>query len=284
MDQELIRKIILKALVSNDLLFNELVLKGGNALSLIYRIGNRSSLDLDFSIEDDFKNLNLIKELINVSLTNTFKDFELKVFDFSFERKPQITNDPWWGGYRIEFKLINEKIAEELYFNINEMSRRALTVDPGSQKRKYTIEISKFEYISEKVAQKIDEVDIYVYPPLLLAIEKLRAILQQHNEYPQISQNTKRSRARDFYDIWVICDFFAIKLDMHLALIKSVFSAKKVDMNLLNKMTDVKDLHYASWADVEVSVSEQLEDFDFYFNFINTEAKSLYAQWIKNSP
>lgn len=48
---EQIKKLALIALFSDDDLMNTLVLKGGNALDLIYRVDNRASLDLDFSIE-----------------------------------------------------------------------------------------------------------------------------------------------------------------------------------------------------------------------------------------
>lgn len=54
----------LKALMADDLLMSGLVLKGGNALHLAYDITNRGSVDIDFSMknefsEKDFKRLNL---------------------------------------------------------------------------------------------------------------------------------------------------------------------------------------------------------------------------------
>lgn len=159
-----------------------------------------------------------------------------------------------------------------------------ITIDPGSQRRKYTIEISKFEYVADKVVKKVEGVDICVYSPLLLAVEKLRALLQQHPDYPHIPRNLKRSRAGDLYDIWAISDYFSIKLDMHLPIVEAVFNAKKVDLGLLDKLSDVKALHMASWSDVELSVSHDLEDFDFYFDFVNSSAAGLYAKWVKNSP
>jgi hypothetical protein len=42
-----IRKLTITALFSDDVLFEQLVLKGGNAMSLIYHISPRVSLDLD---------------------------------------------------------------------------------------------------------------------------------------------------------------------------------------------------------------------------------------------
>jgi len=47
MDPVEIRRMTIKALFSDDFLLEQLVLKGGNALNLVHRIGNRSSLDID---------------------------------------------------------------------------------------------------------------------------------------------------------------------------------------------------------------------------------------------
>jgi predicted nucleotidyltransferase component of viral defense system len=103
MTQEEARKSILKAIFSDDWLFNHLVLKGGNALSLIYNVGNRTSLDLDFSIEDDFENLEKVSDCMLKALSSIFSEAGILVFDFKFEQKPRFTNDSWWGGYCAEF-------------------------------------------------------------------------------------------------------------------------------------------------------------------------------------
>jgi hypothetical protein len=46
-----VRRLVIIAMFSDDVLFGKLVLKGGNAISLVYTYGARSSLDVDFSIE-----------------------------------------------------------------------------------------------------------------------------------------------------------------------------------------------------------------------------------------
>lgn len=278
------RKLILQALYSDNVLHDLLVLKGGNALSLIYKVGGRSSLDLDFSINNDFDNIEDISNRIEITLKDTFSSHDIFVFDYTFSKKPKKTDQEWWGGYRAEFKLIPVSLAEELDYNHNLLQRRSLTIDPGSDKRKYIIEISKFEYIDNPTHKNFEGIDIKVYPPLLLAAEKLRALLQQHNSYTQISKETKRSRGRDLYDIWEICDYFAIKLDAHIDTIQAVFDAKKVDMSLLNDLKSVKSLHRETWGDVENSVEKYLESYDYYFDYIEIIAKNLYSQWVKNSP
>ena len=51
---EIIKRLAIVALVSDDQLMGIIVLKGGNALNIAYDISNRGSVDIDFSIESDF--------------------------------------------------------------------------------------------------------------------------------------------------------------------------------------------------------------------------------------
>jgi hypothetical protein len=284
MTQEQIRVLILKSLFSDEWLFNHLVMKGGNALALVYHVGGRSSLDLDFSIEDDFEDCARVSSRMASALSSTLEGAGVRVFDFRMEPKPNPSETRTWGGYIAEFKLIPLSLASKLDFRMDDMRRQALSVAPGSQRRRYTIEISKYEYVGDKVVRNVEGVDVCVYSPVLLAAEKLRALLQQHPEYRQIGDSLKRSRARDLYDIWTISDFFAIKLDRHLPTVNAVFAAKGVDLNLLGRLSELRALHMASWSDVELSVSRALEDFDFYFNFVVEVANSLHAQWMKDMP
>jgi len=52
-----VRRRILIALFSDDELMDTLVLKGGNALALIYKVGSRASIDMDFSIQSAFSDV-----------------------------------------------------------------------------------------------------------------------------------------------------------------------------------------------------------------------------------
>src|ERR1035438_5406206 len=51
MDFAEVRRLTIAALFSDDKLFEQIVLKGGNALNLVYDLSPRTSLDLDFSME-----------------------------------------------------------------------------------------------------------------------------------------------------------------------------------------------------------------------------------------
>ena len=57
MDFADVRRLTIVALFSDDQLFEQIVLKGGNALNLVYGLSPRTSLDLDFSMESDFTDL-----------------------------------------------------------------------------------------------------------------------------------------------------------------------------------------------------------------------------------
>ena len=49
-----IRRLAIIGMFSDDDLMETLVLKGGNALDIVYEVAQRASLDLDFSIEGSF--------------------------------------------------------------------------------------------------------------------------------------------------------------------------------------------------------------------------------------
>ena len=103
-DLKYLREQMIIALFSDDELLDKLVLKGGNALSLIHEIGDRASVDLDFSIDSD----GLPGERIEAALEGHFKTIGYKAFDIKVLQKP---HDPskapaWWGGYVVEFKIL----------------------------------------------------------------------------------------------------------------------------------------------------------------------------------
>jgi predicted nucleotidyltransferase component of viral defense system len=185
---------------SDDVLFEKLVLKGGNAISLVYRYGARGSLDVDFSIDGEFENLEDATKRISKALADRFAAAGLVVFDYTFGPRPLARGDAnlRWGGYRIQFKIIDRQRHEELR-GAREALRRAANVIGPQQQRTFTIDISKWEFCAGKVEAELDEFSIYVYSPAMLAIEKIRAVCQQMDEYHLCSQKT--ARARDFYDV-----------------------------------------------------------------------------------
>jgi predicted nucleotidyltransferase component of viral defense system len=98
---EEVRRRILIALFSDDELMGALVLKGGNALALIYKVGARASLDMDFSIDSVFADVKKTGDRIFDTLKREFGLIGYVVFDEKFEIKPSKRGEElpeWWGG------------------------------------------------------------------------------------------------------------------------------------------------------------------------------------------
>ena len=116
-----IRKLIIVSIASDDMLMERLVLKGGNALELVHHIGGRASLDLDYSMEDDFDDLGDVKERLFRALRERFDSVGMVVFDYKFETRPATMSSEQgvtWGGYTAEFKLISRERSRALAGNI----------------------------------------------------------------------------------------------------------------------------------------------------------------------
>jgi len=144
---EEIRRHILIALFSDDELMRTLVLKGGNALALVHKVGSRASVDLDFSIEEPFPDLAGFVSRIFATLKREFEAFGYVVFYEKCEVKPQVrTRQPeWWGGYIVQFKLVERNFYQQYGHDIDAVRRRAEVVGP-QQMRTYTIDISHHEF------------------------------------------------------------------------------------------------------------------------------------------
>ena len=76
-----IKRLTISALVADDILMGILVLKGGNALDLVYDITNRGSIDIDFSMEKDFTDQE--KKSTNISVTKELKILKVQSYMFT---------------------------------------------------------------------------------------------------------------------------------------------------------------------------------------------------------
>ncbi len=231
-----IRKLGIIAMFSDDELMEMLVLKGGNAMALFYSEYSRASIDLDFSLCDDFDkgNFQLIEAKIGKSLESTFQEHGYLVFDFKFYEKPKIRKDgleDFWGGYRVEFKLIQKERLKDFNGDVEKMRKSAIALGSG-EKKAFIIDISKYEFCRSKAEKELDGFTIYVYTPEMIVIEKIRAICQQMPEYPY---GTKSARARDFFDIFILMETLNIDLmkEENLELFRLIFKAKKVPLEFL---------------------------------------------------
>lgn len=281
-DYREIRRIAITAIFSDDVLFERVVLKGGNALSLALGLSKRTSLDLDFSIENDFEDPDDARNRVQKALENRFLAAGFVVFDFKFEAKPSVVPEgqsPRWGGYMASFKVMEKQKYEKLEGDLAGRRRDSLVIGPGQQ-RVFTIDLSKYEYVDGKLELELDDYTIYVYSPTMIAIEKLRAICQQMPEY--LLQRRPSARARDFYDIHLIAAITGMSLSSpeNLELIRHIFAAKEVPLELLKKIADQREFHRPDWDSVKASSNDDdLAEFDTYFDFVVEQVNSMKALW-----
>ncbi len=257
-------------------------MKGGNAISLVYKYGARSSLDVDFSIEGEFEDTEGAAKRIARALTDRFDAAGFIVFDCDFRARPLVppVDNPKWGGYRIQFKIIGRDKHHRLNGDPEAIRRNATVIGP-LQQRAFTIDISRWEFCEGKTETQLEEFTIYVYTPPMLAIEKIRAICQQMPEYR--ARVAKTARARDFYDIHAIIE--ESKIDLadrgNLELAIQIFAAKEVPLELMGLTEKYREFHRQDWPSVEATVAEDLKPFDFYFDFVLGVVKKLESLWIK---
>ena len=177
-------------------------------------------------------------------------------------------------GNVFSFKLIEAEKYTRLADDPERLRKQA-TVVREDNKRTFTIDISKYEYCDSKEPFELDGFTIYVYPPLIIIYEKLRALCQQLASYGSIVPTMRpRPRARDFFDIYSLLENPATTVDLcaseHLPLLQAVFSAKKVPLDFLRQLAAEREFHRQNFSAVRdtVSPSVDLQSFDFYFDYV----------------
>jgi predicted nucleotidyltransferase component of viral defense system len=272
-----IKKMILIAIFSDDYLVDKLVLKGGNAMELIYKISDRFSLDLDFSMDAKYGIVEDLEYKLRTTLENELKIQGYNLIDWKFKSEPTNT-DPitkeFWRGNKVEFKLIELEKYTLYQDSPQQLSTNAISIDDFSRK-KIEIDISNFEYCGSKRPEDIDGLTMYVYSPEMIVLEKLRAICQQTNEYNEVIRRAPgrvKSRAKDFYDIYIITQKLQIDLlqPERLNLLSRIFRTKRVKTHLLRTIVNYYDLHNRSFNLLQTTISntKDLKDFTFYFEYV----------------
>jgi predicted nucleotidyltransferase component of viral defense system len=277
-----------QAMFSDDQLLEQLVLKGGNAMALVHQISARASVDLDFSLRQDFGgDIAKVQERIFNALSETFRSNGYEVFDFKMVEKPTAISDDmkhFWGGYGVEFKLATAAIYADHSKDLETLRRQAINLGQGT---KFLIDISRFEYVDGKQLVDFDGYVIYVYSPEMIVCEKLRAICQQMPEYGPIVKRdrTGSARARDFVDIFVLTE--TLKLDLATEAARktliAMFEMKKVPLEFLGKVVHTYEFHLAGFSSVKDTVSPgfNLKDFDHYFKYTLALIDQLKPVWHK---
>jgi len=280
-----IKTLAIISLFSDDNLMERITFKGGSALELIYHIIDRSSHDIDFSMEDGFnkEELESVKEKVEILFKDTFNEQGSIVFDFMFSEVPSNISEEkadFWGGYNIEFKIIEKEKANNLGNDLDAWRRQATEVGPESQ-RKININISKNEYCHIRIMRTLYDFTIYVYPLNVIALEKIRAICQQNDEYRKIVGKNKASRARDFFDIYTIIKQKEIDLTTvdNCKLLKKIFDVKKVPFDLLIKIEQDREHHSESFPTLKNTINPKIKihNFDFYFDYVVKLCSKLHS-------
>jgi hypothetical protein len=291
---ERIKRIAVKAVVSDDLLMEKLVLKGGNAIDLFHHAAGRASLDLDFSMDGDFSSseLPLVESNLRKNFETVFSEEGFRVHDLTFVERPKVIVDEladFWGGYKVEFKVLQQGDYDRLGDDHEAMRRESIPHLGRKGSTKFRVEISKYEYCDHKEPKDIDGYTVFVYQPLLIVIEKLRSICQQLPDYCDIVPTFNRKpRARDFFDIYMLHSAFSIDLcsKESLSLIHSVFNAKRVPLEYILQTADHREYHRSDFDSLNDTVKQgvNLREFDFYFDYVMDLFRDLHSSGIMQPP
>jgi len=272
-----LRKLAIISLFTDDDLVDVFVLKGGNALNIAYGVNDRASMDLDFSMKEDFGiDMGEVRKKVSAALERTFRDEGFVTFDTKLTPTPGRVREEYesfWGGYTLEFKVITLDQYNELNGDIDSVRRNAVVID-NKQGKKMKIDISKYEYIDPKTHVDIDGYTIYVYTPLMVVYEKIRALCQQVEYYSTVVVATNRKRRpRDFFDIYSTLQKFPdlnLLSDENLNVLIEMFKIKKVPLFLLEKLSDDREFHREGFDSVRDTISSKyvLEPYDHYFDYV----------------
>jgi predicted nucleotidyltransferase component of viral defense system len=272
-----IQRTTIKGLMGDNELGEELCLKGGNALALVYGVSERFSQDIDFSMAGDFEDLDAAKERIENALRSEFETSGFEVFDVRLKPRPKKTKDKKWGGYDLTFKVI-EAEKKKMLESLEEWSRNAVLV---GEKGKVEIDISKYEYTELVGYEVMGDVEVKVLALTAILYEKIRAICQQMPGYAKRAHKT--ARARDFYDISQILENSDIDFTEpeNLKHCRAIFEVKEVPRDFLLEIENQREFHRDDWRAVTDTAAKKLEDFDHYFERVCDLAKNLHSHWDK---
>ena len=290
-----IRDTVLKAIYSDPDLTENLVLKGGNALRF-HNMITRESQDLDFSIRETirFSKENEGRKLEQL-ITESFKEKGFFVNDFEFIDKPKIRHEnlkPFWGGYQVSFTILElEKYGEKIQEytdNLKELNKYAMSLENGS--KKIEIDLSYDEYIEQRETYSIDGTTIYLYSPLMIVYEKIRASCQQLDDYPYTTNS--KVRARDLFDIFKsltnpkYMDLRSEVLDeKNFDILENIFRVKDVSFDLMLKLDSKKDKLKEDYTNKVLPQiqSQDWEDFEYIFDYNKTLFTDLFYKYQKCS-
>jgi hypothetical protein len=266
--EEVLKEVII-AIYSSPRLARLLILKGGSAMRMFDNLSSRLSFDADFSLTAPIKKATPVRKEMQKCLSTQFGGHGFDLIDFKFDKKPKVVKEgfpEWWGGWACEFKLVSRRHRGK---GLDAKRRYALKPKP-SPSPKISIDLSEHEYCGKRRIKTVAGSKIQAYSKEMLVLEKLRAVCQQHQEYPFRQQ--RKNRARDFYDIYVLTvdanEEFIARCKRH---VKGVFGAKDVGLWLLRSLWDDDDFvdeFRRGFELVKNTVSGNVEHFDTYLEHV----------------
>ena len=192
-------------------------------------------------------------------------------------------------------KIVTKENLER--FQAGEISKQqlqqlAFAIDSvASHSKTFTVDISNYEFCGQKEEREIEGFPIYVYTPIAIIYEKLRAICQQLPEYQKYVGTKKNApRPRDFFDIFSVLEkhsqldpaiYKKLYEERNLIDLANIFSLKKVPLQFLARIRDQQDYHEQDFVSVKDTVDQskvRLEDFSFYFYFTVQIAEKLLEE------
>lgn len=285
-DFEWIRWQMILAVAAADSLGERLVLKGGNALNLVHRVGTRTSLDVDYSMEEGFADVAQVHADLLAALSDRYAARGLVPIDFAIAPKPaKALSDTKWGGYSVTFKLVDRRVLGDASGDLDAVRRQSIPVGVAlTAKHVFKIEISKHEHCAAWECREHDGFSFLVNTLPMIAAEKLRAICQQMGGYE--GRRHKKPRARDFYDIHAIVrSGVDLTAPAHMELVRAAFAVKDVPLALLGQIESTRHFHEVDWPSVANSIAaRENRGFGFYFDFVVREVVKLEPLWVVDSP
>lgn len=279
-----VRELTVIGLVSDDQLMDQLVLKGGNAIDMFHGGLYRVSKDVDFSIDGgDFEaSLDDVQARISNRLNEAFGIDGYAVFDVFLQPRPDKLSaefESFWGGYFLEFKVSTPKNIRDYGEDIQTLRRRSVVIGPAQQ-RKMRVDFSRHEHCKGKQQRELDGYTLYVYSPLMIVAEKIRALCQQMPEYREMLKSPAASpRARDFFDVHTIVKERFVDLGTQEAAltVRMMFEAKRVPLNLIGLVETTREFHRENFDAVEQTLPPGVDvyPFDFYFDFVIAQLEAL---------
>lgn len=266
-----IEEVITEAIVAlyrSPAVSDLLLLKGGSAMRLFDGLDSRISIDVDFSIENSIDaNHKVFAEMQN-HLSETFASHGYEVLDFRAQKRPRRRRPGFpesWGGWACEFKLVNLRHKDHSI----ETKRRNALIPDGANSPRIALDLSEHEYCGKRRTKTMRGVRVHAYSREMLVLEKLRAICQEHPDYPFRQEG--RNRARDYFDIHELTvetdDEFIQRCKRF---IRRVFESKQVPMWVLGEFWNDSwvDSHRRGFDQVKDTVRGHVHDFDVYLEHL----------------